>query len=100
MIIKAGVVFIILAFILQFLAGRIISKRLLKNLISISDSVQDININTPAKERIVLQSLPKNDEIKILADALNSSYDKIDTQTDKLKQFITDVSHEFKTPLM
>ncbi|MDA9128935.1 HAMP domain-containing histidine kinase [Candidatus Gracilibacteria bacterium] len=99
-IIKAGTIFIILAFILQFLAGRIISRRLLKNLISISDSVKLVDINIPAKERIMLDGLAENDEIKILTDALNESYDKIDTQTDKLKQFITDVSHEFKTPLM
>jgi signal transduction histidine kinase len=41
-----------------------------------------------------------DDEIKILADTLDSAFQKIETQTSSLKQFITDVSHEFKTPLM
>lgn len=44
--------------------------------------------------------MAENDEIRILAEALNDSYDTINTQTTKLKQFLTDVSHEFKTPLM
>lgn len=99
-IIKTGLIFIFLVFILQFFWGKIISRKLLKNLISISDTVKKIDINTPAKERIFLQNIPEEDEIKILAKALNSSYDTIDTQTSKLRQFITDVSHEFKTPLM
>lgn len=99
-IIKTGLIFIFLVFILQFFGGRIISKQLLKNLISISRSVKKVNINEPSKQRILLQNVPKDDEIGILAEGLNSSYDKIDEQTSKLKQFITDVSHEFKTPLM
>jgi signal transduction histidine kinase len=35
-----------------------------------------------------------------MVDMLNISFDKIQTQTKILKQFISDVSHEFKTPLM
>jgi len=44
--------------------------------------------------------MPPDDEIHILAKALNTSYDHIDAQTLQLKQFLTDVAHEFKTPLM
>ena len=99
-IIKTGLIFIFLVFILQFFWGRIISKKLLKNLISISETVKHIDINQPAKERILLQNVPEDDEIGILAQGLNRSYDAIDSQTAKLKQFLTDVSHEFKTPLM
>jgi signal transduction histidine kinase len=35
-----------------------------------------------------------------VARALNKSFAKIKTQSKNQKQFITDVSHEFKTPLM
>jgi signal transduction histidine kinase len=35
-----------------------------------------------------------------LADTLNKSFSHIKNQTSNLKQFISDVSHEFKTPLM
>ena len=99
-IIKAWLIFIFLVFVLQFFWGRIISRRLLWDLISISERVKDIDINSPMKKPIELSHMPEDDEIRILAEALGDSYDTIDGQTGKLKQFITDVSHEFKTPLM
>lgn len=98
-IMKTGIIFIFLVFILQFFGGRYISGRLLKDLKNISKSVQDIDINTK-HSRILCDYMPEDDEIRILADALNNSYDDIEKQTGKLKQFLTDVSHEFKTPLM
>jgi len=98
-IMKTGLIFIFLVFIAQFFAGRYITKRLLRNLRDIANNVGDIDINTK-QQRIVYGHMPEDDEIRILAHALNSSYDTIETQTAKLKQFLTDVSHEFKTPLM
>lgn len=98
-IIKTGLIFIFLVFILQFFAGKFISHRLLKDLKSISEKLKNVDINSRNKY-IICKNMPEDDEIRILAEALNSSYDTIDTQTGKLKQFITDVSHEFKTPLM
>lgn len=98
-IIKTGLVFIFLVFILQFFTGRYISWRLLKDLKNISDSVKIVDINTQRKH-IICKNMPDDDEIWILANALNESYGMIDHQTGKLKQFLTDVSHEFKTPLM
>lgn len=41
-----------------------------------------------------------DDEVKILATTINQSILRIKKQSNDLKQFITDVSHEFKTPLM
>ena len=98
-IIKIGIIFIFLVFILQFFWGRYISGRLLTDLKSISSSLWDIDINT-RQTRIPHTHMPEDDEIRILAEALNTSYDAIEIQTAKLKQFLTDVSHEFKTPLM
>lgn len=98
-IIKTWLVFIFLVFILQFFTGRYISWRLLRDLKNISDSVKVIDINSH-KKHIVCKQMPEDDEIRVLANALNQSYDMIDDQTWKLKQFLTDVSHEFKTPLM
>lgn len=98
-IIKTWIIFIFLVFILQFFWGRYISWRLLKDLKNIASSVKDIDINTN-KKRILCKNLPDDDEIRILAEALNTSYQDIEKQTWKLKQFLTDVSHEFKTPLM
>ena len=97
-IIKTGIVFILLVSLLQFVAGKYISKRLLYDLISISQKVKKVDINS--KDKHITCKMPKDDEIRVLAEALNASYDMIDEQTSKLKQFLTDVSHEFKTPLM
>ncbi len=98
-IIKTGLIFIFLVFILQFFTGRYISWKLLKNLKNISDKVKILDIDSQ-KKHITCLWMPVDDEIRILAEALNTSYDMIDQQTWKLKQFLTDVSHEFKTPLM
>ncbi len=98
-IIKTGIIFIFLVFVLQFFTGRYISGRLLKDLKSISQGLEKIDINTK-QSHISCDTMPQWDEIRILAEALNHSHDTIETQTGKLKQFLTDVSHEFKTPLM
>jgi signal transduction histidine kinase len=71
----------------------------LRDLKDISESIKNININQNTK-LIISDTLSKDDEIRLLADALNKSYDAIEAETEKLKQFLTDVSHEFKTPLM
>lgn len=97
-IIKTGLIFILLVSLLQFIAGKYISRRLLRDLISISKKVKTVDINSNNKH--IICKMPKDDEIRVLAEALNASYDMIDEQTGKLKQFLTDVSHEFKTPLM
>ncbi len=97
-IIKIGLVFIAIVFILQFFAGKYISHWLLRDLKNISENLKKVDINT--KHKHIIYNMPENDEIQILATALNRSYDTIESQTQQLKQFLTDVSHEFKTPLM
>jgi len=97
-IMKTGIVFILIVFFLQFFAGKMISRKLLRDLQNIAKKIKTVNIHSENKH--VTCNMPEDDEIRILADALNSSYDTIEIQTQKLKQFLTDVSHEFKTPLM
>ncbi len=98
-IIKTGLIFIFLVFVLQFFVWKYISKRLLKDLKNIAEKVKNVDINSD-KKHLICNNMSEDDEIRILAEALNTSYDMIDIQTSKLKQFLTDVSHEFKTPLM
>ena len=43
---------------------------------------------------------PNDDEIKIVAEAFNKAIKKINLKALKLKEFSSDVAHEFKTPLM
>jgi signal transduction histidine kinase len=65
---------------------------------NISEKAKRIDIESHF-EPIKINGNPE-DEINILADTINKSFLKIQNQTSNLKQFITDVSHEFKTPLM
>ncbi len=97
-ILKIWVLFMFLVLVFQFLFGKIITKFLLRDLQVIARKLEFVDINSDKKH--IFCNLPKHDEIRILAEALNLSYDTIDIQTQKLKQFLTDVSHEFKTPLM
>ncbi len=43
---------------------------------------------------------PKDDEIKILADTISNSMKKLNKQAKSLREFISNASHELKTPLM
>lgn len=98
-IIKTWLIFIFIIFLLQFFVWKYISRRLLADLKNISNKVKNVDINSNNKH-VICDNMSEDDEIRILAEALNTSYDMIDLQTWKLKQFLTDVSHEFKTPLM
>lgn len=97
-IIRISLVIIFIAFFLHFFIGKFMSQRLLRGLTSISDKFQWFDANSKLEK--IQCSWPDTDEIQILATTLNKSFEKIETQTQNLKQFITDVSHEFKTPLM
>ncbi len=97
-IIKISLILIILFLLLHFLWGRIISKYALKSLRKISNFAWEVDLDKKVKKIKIIA--PDNDEIKIVANALNNSFSKIKDQSKNQKQFITDVSHEFKTPLM
>ncbi len=97
-IIKISLIIIIFSLFINFLLGKSISKYALRNLKKIVKQIDNIDIEKDFK--IIKIIWNKNDEINILAETLNKSFCHIHKQTNNLKQFITDVSHEFKTPLM
>lgn len=97
-IIKVSVSLIFLWFFIYLFWGKIISRYTLKNLKSISKKAQEIHLDK--KYKPINIDWAHDDEIKILADTINKAFWRIWKQTASLKQFITDVSHEFKTPLM
>jgi len=84
-------------FIFYFLWKKI-TKYSFKNLEKIAKKASSLDIEKDFEKIKIIW--PKDDEINILAEKINSSFCHIKKQTDNLKQFITDVSHEFKTPLM
>jgi len=91
-------VIIFLSLFFSFFFWKKVSSYVLKNLKNISEKAKKIDIESDF-EPIEINWNPE-DEINILADTINKSFSKIQNQTSNLKQFITDVSHEFKTPLM
>jgi len=97
-IIKISLVLMLLFAIAVYFLWKMVSRRALRWLISIASQAQDNNLEDKLQKISV--KWPKDDEIKILANTINRAFKKINTQTWNLKQFITDVSHEFKTPLM
>lgn len=97
-IIKVSAALILLWLFIYILAGKLISKYTLRNLKYIAGKAK--NIDVAKKYSPMKIDWHEEDEIQILAQALNGAFCKIEKQTHSLKQFITDVSHEFKTPLM
>lgn len=90
--------FIITFFILvYFFIWKYISRYALNDLKLLTKKAKEFDIDNFSNIKL---KWPDDDEIKILADTINKSFKRIESQTDNLKQFITDVSHEFKTPLM
>lgn len=98
LIIKISLIIIIFSLFIYFIIWRKISKYAFKDLEYISSKVKNINIDKKVETLDLLDN--KDDEINILVKAINKSFCRINEQTTNLKQFITDVSHEFKTPLM
>lgn len=96
-IIKISLIIIALFGLMSYFIGRTFSKYALQDLKKIAQDAQNMSIDNFTEIKV---GWPKYDEIRILADTINASFTKIRCQAGSLKQFITDVSHEFKTPLM
>ena len=91
--------YIILIFILfSYIASIYFVKYAFKNLNILVSKTKDLDLNNlPWNINI---KWPDDDEIKILADTINKSINKINKQAISLKDFISNASHELKTPLM
>lgn len=95
---KISLILILVFIIINYFFGKFISRITLKNLRDISFEVSKIDLEN--SNLSLNLNLPNDDEIMILYQTLSKSLLKIKKQSETQKQFITDVSHEFKTPLM
>jgi len=97
-IIKISLFIILFSIFIFYFVGTKITNYSFRNLHNIAKKAWELDIERSFQKLEIIWN--KNDEINILAEKINISFSHIKNQTDNLKQFITDVSHEFKTPLM
>jgi signal transduction histidine kinase len=65
----------------------------------LAKKVQSIDIDS-LHNNLTFDHLPEHDEIHIVSRALDEMTTKVHNQVTLIKQFVANVSHEFKTPLM
>ncbi|MDD2486832.1 MAG: HAMP domain-containing sensor histidine kinase [Candidatus Gracilibacteria bacterium] len=74
------------------------TKNSLKDLNKIANFAKNLDFDNLSKTIEI--SGKYDDEIRIVADALNNAIRKINVKAQRLREFTGDVAHEFKTPLM
>jgi len=94
-----GIVFVIaniLGIVASFGIGRFISRKILKPVSEVTKAAERISINDLSQRIDVPDS---NDEISNLASTFNDMIERLDISFEKQKQFISNASHELKTPI-
>jgi len=84
-------------FLSYFLSKILFSKLILKDIYFISKELKNLDINKIKKINI---DNKEDNEINIIIKSINNFLDIIKTNRDNLKNFNSQVAHEFKTPLM
>ena len=84
--------------ILSYILSIYFVKSSLSKLNDLVEYVKSLNLNNLDKKFEIIGR--QDDEINILASKINSFTDRINQQTLALKDFISNASHELKTPLM
>ena len=79
-----------------FLIGQYISRRMLKPVAVIREAAERISIED-LSQRISTEG--PDDEMKELTETFNSMIDRLDNSFQKQNQFISDASHELRTPI-
>lgn len=86
----------ILGIIICFLSGKYLSKKILKPIRDISDTVKEITSKNLDKR---IPTDGPDDELKDLGDMFNSMIERLELDFEKQKRFVSDASHELRTPL-
>lgn len=96
-LLRITIIIIALWAMTTFLFARIFVASSLSKIQELVQYVKDLDIHKLTMP--VPLSGPEDDEIRIIAQTLQSSLDTIKVQTDSLKDFVSYASHELKTPL-
>lgn len=87
----------ILATFLSLLVGRWLATLIMKPISNMIHTMEEIE-KSGVPKKISLQNNTK-DELQIMATTFNRMIDKLQVSMEKQKQFVSDASHELKTPL-
>ncbi|HEX9026349.1 MAG TPA: HAMP domain-containing histidine kinase [Clostridium sp.] len=82
--------------IASLILGYIVSKRMLKPIDYITKTAENISINN-LKEKIKVND--SDDELNRLVNTFNNMIDRLQGSFDRQVQFVSDASHELKTPI-
>ncbi|KMY54123.1 histidine kinase [Bacillus sp. FJAT-27231] len=87
----------VLGAVLSLLGGRWLSNVIMKPISNMINTMEDIE-KSGIPKRIVIEHSTK-DELQKMAETFNRMIGRLEANLDKQKQFISDASHELKTPL-
>lgn len=71
--------------------------KMFKPIHDMSDSINRITVNNLHSERLNVSGV--KDELKDLAETFNETLDRLETSYESQKQFVSDASHELRTPI-
>ncbi len=94
---KVAVMFLPIVIILAIIFGLFISRKLLKPVNKMEDAASKITQGSDLKKRIDIGN--GTGEIYNLADDFNEMISRLDESFDSEKRFISDASHELRTPM-
>ena len=86
--------------VIIFITSMYFTEKWLKKLKNLADYAENLNINNLSLPVEIEEKAADNDEIKLISNALNTSLQRINSQVSSLREFISNASHELKTPLM
>ena len=83
--------------LLAVIGGYLIAKRMLRPIQQIAETAQHIGTENDLKQRIEMGR--GRDELHQLADCFNDMFEKLDNAFQAQRSFISDASHELRTPM-